>query len=141
MKKQMGKILDFVMGSKVLYLIRGIDENKQLSKNFKAGEFFCQCGKCDTQLIRLDHVKKLQLLRDRMGIPLKVNSGYRCVEHNAKVGGEPKSTHTMGMATDLSCDDLERLKFLAEELNFGGIGNYATFLHVDCRVKKARWHK
>ncbi len=47
-------------------------------------------------------------------------------------------------ATDVRPKDYDEQKLLwmyrmALELDFGGIGKYATFIHIDMRPKKARW--
>ena len=46
--------------------------------------------------------KVLDPLRERWGVPIYVNSGYRCPALNAKVGGSPTSYHLRGMAADIS---------------------------------------
>lgn len=43
----------------------------------------------------------LQPLRDAWGKPLYINSGYRCAELNASVGGVPSSQHRKGEAADV----------------------------------------
>lgn len=43
----------------------------------------------------------LQPLRDAWGLPLHVNSGYRCPKLNAAVGGAATSQHTKGEAADI----------------------------------------
>lgn len=40
----------------------------------------------------------LQPLRDIAGVPLQINSGYRCGELNAAIGGVPTSQHMKGEA-------------------------------------------
>ena len=44
----------------------------------------------------------LQPLRDAWGNPLAINSGYRCDELNAAVGGIPTSQHVKGEAADVA---------------------------------------
>lgn len=39
--------------------------------------------------------------RRKLGIPIYVNSGYRCLELNRRVGGVRNSYHTKGRAADL----------------------------------------
>ena len=46
--------------------------------------------------------KVLDPLRERWGVPIYVNSGYRCPELNKKVGGAPNSYHLRGMAADIT---------------------------------------
>lgn len=42
----------------------------------------------------------LQPLRDYLGCPVIVSSGFRCSELNKKVGGRPNSQHLLGEAAD-----------------------------------------
>lgn len=46
----------------------------------------------------------LQPLRDAMGEPIKIGSGYRCTRLNKAVGGVGNSQHTRGQAADLCID-------------------------------------
>jgi len=92
-------------------------------------------------------VRKLDAIRIRCGFPLRVSSGYRTAEHNAKVGGAAKSAHCLGVAADLVIPEpqsLNRLIFikaaLAEGINRIGIGK--SFVHVDTSVdapKNVMW--
>lgn len=43
----------------------------------------------------------LQPLRNIVGMPIRVTSGYRCEELNSAVGGSPASYHRFGYAADL----------------------------------------
>ena len=51
----------------------------------------------------------LEPVRERLGRPIVVNSGYRCPIHNAAVGGVANSQHLRGEAADLHCYDDRRL--------------------------------
>ena len=46
----------------------------------------------------------LQPLRDAMGEPIKIGSGYRCPQLNRAVGGVGNSQHLTGQAADLCID-------------------------------------
>ena len=46
--------------------------------------------------------KVLDPVRERWGVPIYVNSGYRCPELNKLVGGAPNSYHLRGMAADIT---------------------------------------
>ncbi len=46
-------------------------------------------------------VNILQPLRDALGSPIKVNSGYRCPSLNKAIGGASKSQHMTGHAADI----------------------------------------
>lgn len=87
--------------------------NNRLSKNFDWKEF----TKSDTAVRRhiqnevttfevRDNIKALvdnilQPLRDSWGGPLFINSGYRCPELNAAVGGVPTSQHCFDDKTEI----------------------------------------
>lgn len=48
----------------------------------------------------------LQPLRDRLGRPISITSGYRCPDLNRAIGSAPTSQHTRGEAADLVVDGL-----------------------------------
>ena len=116
-------------------------------------EFACKCGRhgydSDGHPI-LDHVidkrlvDVLDAIRERIGQPIEVLSGYRCPEHNAEVGGVPNSQHVEGTAADITYDgiDVDYLAQVAEECGADGIGCYyhQDFVHVDVRGYEARWN-
>ena len=119
-----------------------------LTKDFARSEFQCPCG-CGEQKVDLELAEKLQIIRDKVGQPIKITSGYRCIVHNASktVGGSPNSKHRFGMAADWRLKDRGlnpgALGILAVEAGFGGVGiywygNYA-FVHADTRNAKATW--
>ena len=91
-----------------------------------------------------------EALRAIVGAPLVVLSAYRTPEHNASVGGAPRSQHVEGRALDLTCATLQplalygRARVLAESLTeIGGLGLYDHFIHIDTRPRVdgrvARW--
>ena len=55
----------------------------------------------------------LQPLRDELGRPVSITSGYRSARLNAHVGGVPNSAHLNGLAADIhvDSDDDARQKF------------------------------
>lgn len=123
--------------------VRG--DSVQLSKNFRLGEFQCKCGKCPKVLVDTDLVDILQQIRNHFGKPVNINSGYRCAEHNAKVGGDPNSSHMQGMAADIRVEGIaprEVAKF-AERIGVKRIGLYegkeGEFCHIGSGSKKRFW--
>ena len=58
----------------------------------------------------------LEPVRERLGKPIVVNSGFRCPIHNAAVGGVANSQHMKGEAVDITCDDNKRLAEIIEQL-------------------------
>lgn len=73
----------------------------------------------------------LQPLRDAWEKPLFINSGYRCLELNKKVGGVPTSQHVLGQAADVGCSDPLALARLAKKMRlpYDQMGVYPTFVH------------
>ena len=55
----------------------------------------------DVANLKLLAEKVLQPLRDHYGVGIKVNSGYRCPDVNAAVGGSRTSDHCKGQAADI----------------------------------------
>jgi uncharacterized protein YcbK (DUF882 family) len=122
----------------------------KLSKNFSAKEFSSKDG-APTPLEVLTNLEELatnlQVLRDHIGMPIKINSGYRSPFHNKKVGGAERSQHLLGTAGDLKASGMRpsELHAIIENLikegkmKQGGLGLYNTFVHYDIRGTKARW--
>ncbi len=122
----------------------------KLTKNFSLSEFECKSGAAVPDDL-LPNIKKLaeslQVLRDDIGLPIRINSGYRSPEHNEKIGGVKNSQHTKGTAADIAISGVSpreirrRLEILIKsgKMLQGGIGSYSTFTHYDIRGYKARW--
>lgn len=108
--------------------------NIKLSKNFHIKEFVCKEGKSEV-LIADGLIEKLQEIRDYLGKPIIVVSGYRSQAYNKKVGGSSKSQHMYGRAADIRVSGMntEEVAKTAIKLGFKGIGIYDTFTHVDIR--------
>lgn len=111
-----------------------------ISKNFTYDELACPC--CGDLLINEVFLKTLQEIRDRVGRPFFITSGFRCDEHNEKVGGAITSRHLKGFAVDISTnkwssDDLHYLLFelcATTIQNYStGVGIYPKHIHFDLR--------
>ena len=50
----------------------------------------------------------LEVLRDKVGHPIVINSGYRSQQLNRKVGGAPTSNHLTGCAVDIRTNGMEQ---------------------------------
>jgi len=62
----------------------------------------------------------LQPIRDHWG-PVKVNSGFRCIELNRAIGSKDTSQHTSGQAADIEVvgvDNWELAFWIAENISF-----------------------
>lgn len=125
-------------------------KTQQLTENFNINEFACKDGtpvpdnlECNVIVL----AQNLQILRDELGEPLKILSGYRTPAYNKKVGGKPASQHLKAAAADLSCKSktpkqvhalIEKL-IAEKKMKQGGLGLYPGFVHYDIRGSKARW--
>ena len=49
------------------------------------------------------------ILRERAGVPIIINSGYRSPQLNKKIGGVPTSNHLTGCAVDIRVENMEQL--------------------------------
>ena len=78
----------------------------------------------------------LQPLRDAWGLPLHVNSGYRCPKLNAVVGGAATSQHTKGEAADIKAEHPVKLAQLAYDLGlpYDQMIIYPTFVHFSHKL-------
>lgn len=116
-------------------------DRTKLSTNFSAKEFDCSCSNCSETLIDLDHVEKLQKLREDLGTSINITSAYRCESHNAAVGGSSRSQHKLGTATDIQVSGMNPSEVQDACEHFDGLGRYDSFTHIDSRGSKARWDK
>lgn len=101
-------------------------------------EFACNhCGDLPENGMNPVLLEKLDQLRERIGYPIIVTSGYRCEFWNRMCGGVSDSQHLKGNAADVYCDQVtvDELANLAAEIGFDGIGRYyeSEFVHLDCR--------
>ena len=79
-------------------------------------------------------LEMLDSAREISGIPFKINSGYRTIEHNYEVGGKPNSSHIVGKAADIAVKGSRQRWIITEALiqaGFNRIGIAKTFIHVD----------
>lgn len=84
----------------------------------------------------------LEPVRERLGKPITVNSGFRCPIHNRAVGGVANSQHMRGEAADICCEDNRRLaKIIVEQGRFDQLIIYPSFVHVSYKKNGANRHQ
>lgn len=124
--------------------------NEKLSENFTLEEFtrsdaasrlgiINEPGEKELAALRVLVSRTIQPLRDKLGVPIHVNSGYRCPELNKAVGGVPTSQHQKGEAADLSIDGkaadiLEALENSNIPFDQAILYRKQNFLHVSLKL-------
>ena len=105
---------------------------------FKPHEIAC---KGTGQLfINAKAIGALDILRSRLGHPIRLSSAFRSTYHNSKIGGAPLSAHSIkaqkgaASAFDIVLEgrDKETIRKVAQDVGFKGFGmRYQTFIHID----------
>lgn len=120
----------------------------KLTTDFDSSEF--KCSHCAKDGIDLQFVLKLQQLRDKIGKPIYVTSGYRCAKHPIEMEKHRENprrttgTHVLGIASDITCPDIpfnDFIRAIKECTWFSGIGidKQRHFVHVDTKARQLTW--
>jgi zinc D-Ala-D-Ala carboxypeptidase len=88
----------------------------------------------------------LEPVREYIGEPIKISSGYRSPELNKKVGGSKTSQHCLGEAADIVCQNKnnEMFYFIKNNLEFDqliwefGDEHEPDWVHVSYRDNRMR---
>lgn len=123
---------------------------QKITKNFNREEFDCKDGTIIPEKYYKNVTKlcdNLQILRDYIGEPIHVSSGYRTSTYNKKVGGKKGSKHLVALAGDITTKNYtpnQLYRFVEVLIKKGvmiegGLHAYPGFLHYDPRGVKARW--
>ena len=88
----------------------------QLSQHFLLGEFtkssYPEVYNIPSH-VAIENMKRicgwLEVLRDRYGSPIIINSGYRSPQLNKRVGGVSTSNHLTGCAVDIHVENIQQL--------------------------------
>ncbi len=94
-----------------------LNSNAKLSEHFTLGEMTKSNSHPEVYNIpsheAIANLKRvcgwLEVLRERSGGPIRINSGYRSPQLNKKVGGAPTSNHLTGCAADIRVDNMKQL--------------------------------
>src|SRR5690606_23334893 len=90
--------------------------------------------------ISAEMLAKLERVRARMGVGLRISSGYRCPDYNAQISSTGRTgPHTTGRAVDVACYGTTALRLIEAALaeGFTGIGvsqkgeHAKRFIHLD----------
>ena len=94
-----------------------LNSNAKLSEHFTLGEMTRSNSHPEIYNIPSHEVianmkrvcEWLEVLRERAGTPIIINSGYRSPQLNRKIGGVPTSNHLTGCAADIRVKNMEQL--------------------------------
>lgn len=122
----------------------------QISDHFNISEFKCKCGKSHDIKLDSNLIDKLESLYKALNCSkIIINSGYRCHDHDKKVGGNGTGQHTKGTAADIVCYNQngeiissKKVCCAAQDIGFNGIANIDsvyTATHVDVRLASLKW--
>lgn len=134
-----------------------------ITPHFRVEEFACKDGTpypaewVQSRLLPL--CETLEVIREAVGKPIRVDSGYRTLAYDQRLYDADQgagnvalpqgSQHPKGRAVDIRCGSLRsvQLRDLIAELfiggklpRLGGLGLYPTFVHVDIRDRGPRNH-
>lgn len=104
---------------------------------FTEEELSCPC--CNVYSFNKETLAKLNHIRDSLGFPFIINSGYRCPSYNEKRGFT--QTHATGQAVDISAthERAFQIMSMAAQFEFTGIGinqkGGNRFIHLDDLTK------
>jgi uncharacterized protein YcbK (DUF882 family) len=121
--------------------------NEQLCAGFKAYEFDCPCDYCKETPIDDELVLRLQELRELLGFPIKITSGYRCERYQNELKARGYETakgisqHQLGKAADIKTGHHtgKELEAAARKVGFLAVGVGKEFIHVDLRPEHHSW--
>lgn len=141
LKKKLKWIKDLCKKSKGLKFIQLTHKDLDL-KYFKLSEFDSPDEVGSGKKMDSKFLEKLDYARHNAGIPFKINSGYRTVEHNRNVGGRSSalgSSHLKGLAADIQCLGSRQRAIIIKsliEVGINRIGIGETFIHCDVDKRK-----
>ena len=77
----------------------------------------------------------LDVIREKVGKPILISSGFRCPVLNKAVGGVSNSQHQKGLAADLICADMASLEKVLRET-----GGFDQLIKEHCKGSKSFWY-
>lgn len=121
----------------------GVHREKNLTRDFTVDEY-AQSGGNEFQRCRIDPslMDLLQQIRDDVGAPVIITSGYRPPPYNEEVEGAENSQHMGGRAADIRTADMTGRELAEVALQNKcdiGLGVGRAYIHVDVRGNWARW--
>lgn len=108
-------------------------------KYFKREEFSSPDKPGSGEMMDDNFLERLDIARDIYGYPMIVTSGFRSIEYQRELierglKAAKNSSHLLGLAADIYCDDSRKRYLMVEaflDAGFRRIGIGSTFIHVD----------
>ncbi|NOK57924.1 MAG: DUF882 domain-containing protein [Chloroflexi bacterium AL-W] len=142
-----GLQVDGRVGPQTQAQLNRMEESDRSTINFDWSEFYSKDGsgfrggKVSEATVR-ENIRrlmwKLEALRKKAGNnSVNINSGFRSIAHNSRVGGSSNSQHMYGLAADIRVtgQSPSQVQSYAKTCGFSGIIRYSTFVHVDSRIE------
>tara|TARA_Y100001951_G_C11063891_1_gene142338 strand:+ start:70 stop:453 length:384 start_codon:yes stop_codon:yes gene_type:complete len=97
------------------------------------------CSHCNKMYMHMGFMRKIEELRELLGFPFIVTSGFRCRVHPIEVRKNSPGPHTTGQALDINVygNNAHRLLDAALRAGFNGVGiaqkggHSERFIHLD----------
>lgn len=108
---------------------------------FTPTEFVQAVPSCQISDMNDELLERLDTARAYLGAPIRINSAYRSKEYELSHKRSGTSSHTKGLAVDISCNTSEYRLQLIKSLfraGFRRIGVAKSFIHVD--IDKSKPH-
>lgn len=115
-----------------------------ITPHFKFKEFACKDGTAVPEYLFYNMrmlAINLEIIRAFFGSPIIINSAYRTISHNNKVGGAPNSQHLVCNAADINVKNMRPIELYntakslmqRRAIEQGGLFLYDNFVHYDRR--------
>ncbi len=142
-----GLTADGIVGPQTQARLNALEASDGSTRNFNWSEFHSKDGsgfsggKVGAATVR-ENVRrmmwKLEAVRKKAGdSPVIINSGFRSVSHNSRVGGASNSMHMYGVAADIRVSGKTPAQVRSIVRTSGFSGSYAegNYNHVDSRIE------
>ncbi len=142
-----GLTVDGIVGPQTQAVLNSLEKSDGSTKHFNWSEFYSKDGsgfsggKVGAATVR-ENVRrmmwKLEAVRKKAGnSPVIINSGFRSVSHNSRVGGASNSMHMYGVAADIRVSGKTPTQVRSIVRTSGFSGSYAesTYNHIDSRIE------
>lgn len=117
-----------------------VGNEKEKVRYFNYSEFDSPDVQGSGQLMDKTLLEMLDEVREIVGEPIIITSGFRTPAHNEAVGGAENSSHLKGLAVDIACDNsIDRFDLIncLLDVGFSRIGVAKTFIHADIDPDKS----